>query len=108
LGCTITRVAGTLGELLKEFESQVLAATRMGLWPDSELIVINPRKDSARIFRVNVKTREEFLGEPIGVDFVEVESGRAFHVGMAGRYGPKPDENQIVGTVHVGYMNRMP
>ena len=49
-----------------------------------------------------MKTRDEFHGEPLSVDFVEVESGRAFPVGMAGLYGPKPDENQIVGTVHVG------
>ena len=102
MGFTISKVANSLDELLEEFGGQVLEAVRRGFWPDSELIVIDPRRNTARIFKVDVKSHDECPDVPVEVGFEVVESGRAFHVGVAGRYGPHPDDDQIVGTIHIG------
>jgi len=98
-GCTITKVADTMEQLFEYMRGQILAGANSGLWVDSELIVIEPGKDEAKIFKV------EYEGEPqdgdLSVDFKKVQKGRAFHVGIAARFGEKPEPGQLVGTVHV-------
>ena len=101
-GCTITRVADTLDQLFSEMRKQILAAAKTGLEPDSDLVVIDNTKDKARIFKVNVYHDLPFYPkDKVRIDFAEVDKGRTFHVGMAGLFGPKPDEGQLIGTIHV-------
>lgn len=101
-GCTITRLAESLDHLFSDIEKQIIAAASCGLYPDSELVVIEPNAKVAKLFRTTVKYNDTpFYSAPVGVDFAEVKEGRAFHVGVAGRYGPEPEEGQLVGTIHV-------
>ena len=94
-GSTITLVADNLEDLFLAIEKQIIAASKMGLYVDSELVVIDPWIKVARFFRVEYA--------PLGtkMSFIEIPKGRVFHVGVAGRFGPKPEPGQIVGTVHV-------
>lgn len=101
-GCTITRLSTSLTQLFTDIEEQVLKAYDLGLEPDSELIVIDPAKRFASIFKAILKFDETIpMSYPTGVTFEEVSTGRAFHIGVAGKFGPKPEEGQLVGTIHV-------
>lgn len=101
-GCTITKIAENKTWLLAEMEQQILRALEMGLWPDSELIIIEHGAEEAEIYKVLVKDNEALpsFGKWI-IGFEKVEKGRAFHVGVAGRFGPKPGPDEWVGTIHV-------
>lgn len=94
-GCTITIVGDTETELLTRMKQQILSAGISGLWVDSELCIINPEETKAKLFKV------EYI--PLGTElkFIEVQKGRAFHVGVSGRFGKKPEKGQLVATVHV-------
>lgn len=101
-GCTITRVADTLDQLFSKMRKQIINAACLGLYPDSELIVIKLGDEKARIFKVTLEySNVPFDSVVKRVEFEEVEEGRAFHVGMAGLFGPKPEERQLLGTIHV-------
>lgn len=101
-GCTITRVADTLNQLFSDMENQILNAASCGLMADAELIVLDPSKGEGRVFKINLVSSDRPFHPPYsGVEFEEVNEGRAFHVGVAGRFGPKPEKGQLVGTVHV-------
>ncbi len=94
-GCMITKVGKSVEELLPIMKKQILEAARIGLWADSALIIMNPYNEAVHIFKVKYA--------PLGTEltFHEVEDGRSFHVGIAGRYGPHPEPGQLVATVHV-------
>ena len=101
-GCTISRVADTLESLFSIMEEQIMDAECSGLGVDSELIVIDLEKQIAGIYRVDIQRDETRPFSYLkGVKFVQVDSGRAFHIDIAGVFGPKPKAGQIVGTVHV-------
>lgn len=93
-GCTITLVGDTEQELLSRMKQQILGACRAGLWVDSELCIINPEKKESKMFNVEYA--------PLGTEikFTEVKEGRIFHVGVAGKFGKKPEKGQLVATVH--------
>lgn len=101
-GCTITRVADTLDQLFSFMEKQIIAAVDSGLYPDSELIVIEHGKDEASIYEVTLNYGDSPPHSgPVSVVFGGVKKGRYFHVGIAGMFGPKPKEGQLIGTIHV-------
>jgi len=101
-GCTITKLATSLTQLFSDMEKAIINAESAGLGVDSELVVIDPTKDKARFFKATLKYDETIpISYPTGVDFEEVEKGRAFHIGVAGRFGPKPEEGQLAGAIHV-------
>ena len=101
-GCTITKLATSLTQLFSDMEKAIINAESAGLGVDSELVVIDPTKDKARFFKATLKYDETIpMSFPTGVTFEEVKDGRYFHVGVAGKFGPKPGEGQLVGTIHV-------
>lgn len=101
-GCTITKVNADKAALMLEMEQQILAAAEMGLWPDSELVVLAPGAKAAELYKVHVEGVDTIpVTYPTSVRFEKVEKGRGFHVGVAGTFGPKPGPGEYVATVHV-------
>jgi len=101
-GCTITKVADTQEEVLRLMEKAIKAAQIAGLEPDSELIVLREGDEVASIYIVTIEGHPQtHEPEDIKVHFAATDRGRAFHVGVAGHFGPKPNEGQFVGTIHV-------
>ena len=94
-GCTITQIGKNVEDLLETMKKQVLAAAKSGLWVDSALVLIDPENEESRLYRV------EYSPLLTEVVLTEVPKGRAFHVGVASRYGPHPEKGQMVATVHV-------
>lgn len=101
-GCTITKIAENKTWLLAEMERQILAAAEMGLYPDSELIVLGPGAKAAELYKCHLDYVKKVDQDPeYVVTFEEVEKGRGFHVGVAATFGPKPGPGEWVATVHV-------
>ena len=60
-GCTMTKVADTIYEILEEMKQHVYDAIKAGLWPDSELIILNPETEEVNIYLI--KYTEQHIGE---------------------------------------------
>jgi len=101
-GCTITKVNDSVDAVLHELKEQIYGAITSGLWPDSEVIVLKPSTQEAKIYLIKYTYSKDGRDPlPHSIEFEETENGRAFHVGIAAIYGPKPEAHQYVGTVHV-------
>lgn len=98
-GCTVSKVTDTIEQLFEYMKEQILAGANAGLWADSELVIIKPGEEKAKLFEV------KYEGDPqdgdLSVDFKETMKGRAFHVGVAAAFGEKPGPDQLVGMVHL-------
>ena len=101
-GCTLTVIRDTRDEAIEYIKGQIMAAAEGGLWPDSELIVLQEGAKIAELYRV------ELINAPVEgdnmaceINLTEVKKGRAFHVGVAGRYNRPLKAGEWVATVHV-------
>ena len=111
-GTTITVYGATETEVLDKLKEQVKGGFELGLYPDSEAVIINGddlkttlddavlgsqsvEMSKARLFNVKLDEKE------MTVDFEEVEKGRIFHVGIAARFSRPPKEGELLGTLHL-------
>ncbi len=106
-GTTITVYGATETEVLDKLREQVKGGCELGLYPDSEAVIISGddleavsggqsvEKIKAKLFSVKLDERE------MTVEFEEVEKGRIFHVGTAASYSKAPEPGQLLGTLHL-------
>ncbi len=111
-GTTITVYGDTETEVLDKLKEQVKGGFELGLYPDSEAVIINGddlkttlddavlgsqsvEMNKAKLFNVKLDEKEMI------VDFEEVEKGRIFHVGIAARFSRPPKEGELLGTLHL-------
>ncbi len=106
-GTTITVYGETETEVLDKLKEQVKIGFGLGLYPDSDAVIISGddlkaalggqsvEKNKARLFNVKLGEKE------MTVDFEEVEKGRTFHVGIAARFSRAPKEGELLGTLHL-------
>lgn len=91
------KIGSSIEQLLEETKEWIRGASQSGLWVDSELIIMNPKTNEVKIYKVEYT--DDYGME---MTFTEVTKGRAFHVGIAGRFGDRPtEEKPFVATVHV-------
>lgn len=101
-GCTLTVIRDTREEAMNDMKPQITSAAYNGLWPDSELVVLQEGAEAAEIYAVKVLDVGRGCGGPRWtVEFTPVETGRAFHVGVAARYTRTLKKGEWVATVHV-------
>ena len=101
-GCTLTMISDTREEAIAYIKTQILGAAEAGLWPDSELVVLQEGAEKAELYQVSLNYgRSELEEDDYTVTLMRVEIGRFFHVGTAARYNRTLKPGEWVATVHV-------
>jgi len=101
-GCTLTVIRDTKDEVIRNITDQLIIAARSGLFPDSELVVLQEGAESAEIYKCHLEHEDTIpVSFPYSLRLETVEEGRLFHVGVAARYNRTLQPGEWVATVHV-------
>ena len=101
-GCTLSAIRDTREEAIEYIKGQIMSAAEGGLWPDSELIVLQEGAELAELYKCHLEYEDTIpVTHPYSVRLERVEKGRAFHVGVAARYNRPLKKGEWIATVHV-------
>jgi len=101
-GCTISFIRDTREEALEACKAQIIKSVELGLWPDSELVILQNEAEEAELYQVLFHVEE--LGpvpKGVSVSLARVSTGRAFHVGVAAKFTRAMKPGEWIASVHV-------
>ena len=98
-GTTIAVYGDTEKDVLEKLTQQIEIGRVHGLYPDSEAVIISG--DDLISNEVEKTKAKLFTFSEEGGEYIEVEKGRTFHVGVAARFHKAPEPGQLLGTIHL-------
>lgn len=101
-GCTISAIRATREEAMEDVKAKLIEAASKGLWPDSELVILQKGRGGPEIYQALFQV-EELGPDPKGVSvsLAKVETGRAFHVELVARLARAMKPGEWIATIHV-------
>jgi len=101
-GCTISAIRDTREEALEDVKAKIIEAASKGLWPDSELVILQNEREEAELYTVELFFRFPPLPPPrYEIKLQKVDVGRAFHVGVAAKFTRAMKPGEWIASVHV-------
>ena len=94
-GATLTMVAENKTRALAKIRTEMGKAFRMGLYPDSALVVMEYGAEKAFLYQVELSLKDN------EIKVTPIKEGPCFHVGVAAKFGPELKPGQWLATVHV-------
>jgi len=101
-GCTISFIRATREEALEDVKARIIEYAEHGLWPDSELVILQEGAKEAELYHVLIAdTCEPNSAPKKEIRINRVDCGRAFHVSMAAKFNRAMKPGEWIATIHV-------
>lgn len=101
-GCTISAIRDTRDEALEDVKAKIIEAAEHGLWPDSELVILQNEAEEAEFYTVELFYRFPPLPPPRWtMELQKVSAGRVFHIGVAAKFTRAMKPGEWIASVHV-------